>query len=519
MLYRRLTTWLALLLLAIPTAAIAGGLQSRVQRLLQSSGLGQTRVAILVVDLDSGQQLAEIRSIEPMIPASNMKLLVSAAALQTLGPDYVFRTELRLIRPPDWRQFSGLVVADAQFSPEDGPVLVVRGDGDPAFCDPKVMRQHNMSIEQLLQTWAEAVRKAGVTRLQRLVVDDRVFDRQLAHPSWPADQMNMAYCAQVAGLNVNNNCLDIYVEPTQRDQTPHVNISPFAPFLSASNRAVTGASDTFWISRKPQTNELTYWGQVKNRRTAPFRVTMHNPPMFFAQLLAHHLGQVGISVASIHLPNPDDLLPDGEALFAVQTTLPTVLARCNKYSQNLFAEALLKRIGRRLTGSPGSWDNGAAAVRAFLNQRIGPRGAAVVIADGSGLSRHNRVTARVLVDLLQSMHEDKVLGPALRQSLSISGVDGTLGKRFRRKLAGRIYGKSGYIDGVSCLSGYLVTGGPGAGGRVQFDGTGEHTIAFSFMFNGIKPPVYLHKIKKLQHELLEMIDGELARRQPASVGQ
>ena len=170
----------------------------------------------------------------------------------------------------------GFVTDESGFDPQEGPVLVVHGDGDPAFGDSKLMQQHNMDMEQLFDIWIDHVNKTGVKTIQSLIVDDRVFDRQLIHAGWPSDQLHMWYCAQVAGLNFNDNCLDVYVEPTQRGQTPRIHTLPSAPFLSPLNRAVTGKSDTFWISRKPLTNELTYWGQVKHYRDTPVRVTIHN---------------------------------------------------------------------------------------------------------------------------------------------------------------------------------------------------------------------------------------------------
>ena len=93
---------------------------------------------------------------------------------------------------------------------------------------------------------------------------------------------------------------------------------------------------------------------------------------------------------------------------------------------------------------------------------------------------------------------------------NVGGVDGTLRNRFRRNLAGRVYAKSGRIDGVSCLSGYLVLPGPpSVDGRVRFDGSGERTIAFCFLFNNIQPPVHVHKIKKLQENLINLISQEV----------
>ncbi len=500
----------SLLILSSTSWSLAGGLQLQIERVIRGAGLRETKVSVYVADADTGERLAAVNPIEPMIPASNMKLIITAAALHLLGPDFLFRTELRLLMPEDWREREGLVMADPDFRPRDGPILLVQGDGDPAFGDQTLLNRHNLDVEQLLNAWVEQVRATGLSSVQRLIVDDRAFDRNFIHPTWPADQLNMWYCAEVAGLNVNDNCLDVYVEPTLPRQSPLITIRPAVPFLRPMNRAATGNSDTFWISRKPGTNELTFWGQVKSR-SEPFYVTFHDPPLFFARLLAHRLEAAGIRVDAIGRPDWDDALPQGRVLHTVQTTLPLVISRCNKDSQNLFAEALLKRIGRQYTGAPGSWENGAAAIRAFLNHLIGPRSASVVVVDGSGLSRDNRVTAAVLVEILKKMHQDPQRKMLFRESLSVGGVDGTLRKRFKRGLSSRVFGKSGYIDGVSTLSGYLVmpTTVPADGGPAT---AGEDTVVFSFLFNGIKPPVYLYQIKSLQNELIKLIDKEMQTR-------
>jgi len=492
-----------------PALALAG-IQNQVHEIIRSAGLQETKVAIFVADLDNKNKLVAINIDEPMIPASNMKLFVTATALHVLGPDHVFRTELRLAEG-DGRMtqpHDTLNLATSKPTTDRGSILIVHGDGDPAFCDPKVLQTRNLDTEQLLQTWVQAIQDAGVKKVQRLIMDDRVFDRRFVHPTWPSDQLNMWYCAQVAGLNINTNCLDVYVEPTQLNQSPRIKVFPDSPFITTLNRAITGRKDTFWVSRKPHTNEFTFLGQVKNRRNAPVHVTLHDPPMFLGHLLGNRLEKVGIPVESIDRPARDELLPPTRTLHAVQTTLPLILQRCNKDSQNLYAEALLKRTGRKFTGSPGSWENGAAAVRTFLNRQIGARSAMVVVADGSGLSRKNRITTRVMIQLLQSMWRDTTHGPMFRESLSIGGQDGTLRKRFKRGLTGRVYGKSGHIDGVSSLSGYLVLPGKPAQNNRP-----ERTIAFSFIFNNIKPPIYVHRIKKLQNELIQLIDQHVASMQ------
>ncbi len=498
------STPIALLLALCLNAAAFGGLERQLQELIRGAGLQQTKVAAMVVDLASGEELAAINETDLMIPASNMKLVTSAAAIQLLGQGFVFRTALQLVEPKDWEGLDDMVLDGRGFDPTQGPVLVVRGDGDPAFGDPVLLKQQGTSTEQLLQDWVDAIRATGIKRFQRLLIDDRVFDRHFTHPTWPRDQLNMWYCAQVAGLNINNNCLDVFVEPTSTHQSPRVRIAPAASFLRPLNKAVTGKKDTFWISRKPHTNEVTYWGQVKTRRSAPIRVTVHDPPLFFARLLAHRLEEAGITVGSIGRPGWDDPLPVGQTLRVVENPLPVILARCNKDSHNLFAESLLKRVGRQFTGAPGGWQNGPAAVRAFLNHAIGAQGAEVMIADGSGLSRDNRITPRTLVGLLQYMYQDQTLGAPLLDSLAVGGQDGTLRKRFKKKMAGRVYGKSGYIKGVSCLSGYLIIPSPDG---VDGEQPGQ-AIAFSLLFNEIKPPIYVHRIKNIQEQMIRIIDQE-----------
>lgn len=496
-----LTMLVGLIITACPGLAWAG-LEGRVREVLLAADLRETQVAVLAVDLTSGEELAAIDADEPMIPASNMKLITSAAAVHILGLDYTFRTQLRLIHPRQSAPPPGAVPGDS--GQDTHATLVVVGDGDPGFCDPVLLDEHEWDVEQLLGVWTRAIREAGVQRVGRLIVDDRVFDRQLVHPDWPKDQLHKWYCAQVAGLNFYDNCLDVYPEPTKLGYSPRMTVLPAVPFLNPASRATTGNSDSFWISREPRTNKLTLWGTVKHQRATPVQVTVHDPPMLFAKILADRLGQIGIEVDQISRPQWEDRLPEGQTLHVVQTTLPVVLRRCNKDSQNLFAEALFKRIGRKFTGSAGSWENGAAAVRFFLQDQLGAHGAAVTIKDGSGLSKENRVTARVLVELLKKTYQHPDVWPVMRDSLSVGGEDGTLRRRFKRGGRGRVYAKSGYVKGVSALSGYLVVPPPSQDGGEPHEPS--RVIVFSCLFNGIKPPVYVHKVKKVQEDLIRIFE-------------
>jgi len=479
----------------------AGSLDGSIAQLLEGRDLRGARFAVCVIDADTGEVLAALGADEPMIPASNMKLLTTSAALDVLGKDFVFRTELGVTDPVDTGG-----AAD----------LIIKGDGDPALGDPVLLAEYGMTAQGLLDQWVLAVKEAGVTSVRQLIVDDGVFDRPGVHPSWPIGQLNQHYCAQVAGINFHDNCLHVLPSPgTTRGAGPAISLYPQSPFLKTYNNATTGKSDSFWVDRKAGTNELTFRGTVKNKFYTPVRVTLNDPPIYLAQLLSVRLAQEGIEVAEITRPSTETQEqppPPTHTIYRSQTLLSAVLKRTNRDSQNLFAEALLKRMGFALTGSPGNWENGPAAVRHALSKRMGTHASGAIIVDGSGLSRDNQVTARVLAELLYSMHNDPELSETFKASLSYVGKagdgkrqgDGTLSKRFRKLPKGRwVYGKSGYIRSVSSLSGYLVITDPDDASKAV------RTLAFSFLFNGFAPPISNRDLKVLQDQMVVLIDEQV----------
>lgn len=475
---------MVLLTCVLTPAAHAQTLTAQLSELVRSADLGQTTYAFCVIDLDDRRMLANVGADQPMIPASNMKLVTTAAALATLGPDFVFTTELGVAEPVE---------------PGKGPRLIVVGDGDPAFGDPVLLQQHGYKVDDLLEQWVEAIKRTKHTRFAELLIDDRVFDHVFAHPTWEiGDQVTMSG-AQVAGINFHRNGLNITVTPTAQGQSPIVRLFPDAPFLPTVNRAVTGPRDDFRRDRKMGTNQITFSGQIKNRQSAPYFIAIHDPSMVFAGILRHQLELAGIKVDAIRRLDDDEVAPGYQPIHRYTTTLELVINRTNRDSQNMFAESLFKRVGRAVTGEPGSWDNGAAAIRLFLNERLGTSASAITLTDGSGLSRNNRVTAQLLAELLASMSRDRQLATLYRDSLARGGTSGTLNDRFRNFDAD-VYGKSGYIRGVSSLSGYLNV--PAAVGRH------ERHFAYSIIFNNYRSPTSNSDLKALQERMLRaVVDG------------
>ncbi len=384
------------------------------------------------------------------------------------------------------------------------PELLIIGDGDPALADPTLLAAQGLTPDDVLDLWVQHTVDTGHRRFARLVIDDRIFDRQFLHPNWPTDQLNRDYCAQVSGLNFNNNCLRVLPVPAEgAGFAPTVQVYPFWPQLQTINRAVTGSDDAFWITRDPAANVFTFRGKVRNRRTEPFDTPLYDPPMVVGQLLAHRLEKAGIKVAEVTRLDDQAPQPAHRVLHEVRTTLASVVDRTNQDSENLFAECLFKRLGHQLSGAPGSFDSGSAAIRIFLQQRLGSRlnTALSIASDGSGLSRDNEVTARLLVEVLRYMRRDPALDAVYRPSLSQAGRNGTLTKRLDG-LTAEVHAKSGYIRGVSTLSGYLVY--PPAGNRRR-----ERVYAFSMLFNNFPSNVSNAQVKDTQDRLLKLFDEQI----------
>jgi D-alanyl-D-alanine carboxypeptidase/D-alanyl-D-alanine-endopeptidase (penicillin-binding protein 4) len=481
---------------ATPCAALpAGDLAGDVGGLVRTAGLGKAEVTVSVRDVASGQGLVAIDADRPMLPASNMKLLTTAAALDLLGADFRFSTRLLL--------------------DEEARRLVVLGDGDPGFGDPELLAStvhrrpdgsaaEGLDVEDLLSIWATAVADAGVRRIDEIVVDDRIFDRERVHPRWPEDQLNRHYCAAVSGVNFHGNCLHLTPSPIGGRAVPGP-FSPDAAWVRLENRATarSGAKDrqTVWIghgSRTAGSEGFTLFGNVLATPVEPLRVTVADPAEFLGRLLSDRLRRRGVEVGSVRLARADEsheTLPD--AAPPVETPIATSLARANVDSSNLHAEALLKRLGTARSGRPGSWANGTTAIREVLRRRTSSDLlGGVEISDGSGLSRGNRVRADLMTALIASLATDPRIGEAFRDSLAVGGETGTLETRFgNNDLAGCVVrAKSGYIRGVSCLSG-LVEAPDG------------RALAFSVLCNEVRS---VRDAKRLQERIVERLARELA---------
>ncbi|MCH8823358.1 MAG: D-alanyl-D-alanine carboxypeptidase/D-alanyl-D-alanine-endopeptidase [Planctomycetes bacterium] len=477
-------------LLTVAAQAVAD-LRDDVLLAIRVADFRDATVGVSVRDAESGSELVSINADDLMIPASNLKLFTTGAALHVLGPQFEFKTQLLL----------------------DGDKLIVVSDGDPGFGDPQLLRimAHDgitgYDVEQFMAIWVDSVVEAGIKVISEVVVDDRVFDRNFIHPDWPKDQLERHYCAQVSGLNFHLNVFYFYPRLSNKVR-PNINYYfPKAPWLEIINRGTTRRGpderDSAWVSRKPGTNDLTFHGNVKGTYRKPVRVTCNNMPDFFAHLLMDRLQKAGVQVSAARTIMSHETKSQGQQIGPViLTPISTVITRCNRESVNLYAEALLKRVGHEVTNEPGSWENGTAIVRHTIHNRLGNPNLAkqIRISDGSGLSRDNRVAAQTMTAWLNTFHHDEIAGEMFIKSIAIAGREGTVRNRFRNEedLHGaEVRAKSGYINNVSCLSGYVT----------MPDGQRK---SFSILVNGLRGNDALSHAKKMQERIVSAIAWNMA---------
>ena len=426
-------------------------------------------IAARVIELPSGRELYARKPDRPMMPASNGKLANDASALDHFGPSHHFMTYLAM---------------------DQGDLWLI-GTGDPGCGDEDIAGKHVSKTMTLLDRWADALKARGITHVTgKLYFYDGTFDDQWIHPTWNSGYLTDWYAAPITGLTFNDNCIDTTLFPTKPGQPARYEVVPPTSLARIVNNALTGSGGDSGIERDPQANNFTLHGIVSAKSRLESK-PITDPGAFFADALRTLLASHGTvidgptqraprEVAKTKWPELTDVQLDRQSpdafddrLVALNATaMADVMSRVNKNSQNLFAEGICKMQGRDWNlahgkDEPGSWAAGGEAIHDFL-RRNNIDDSHYVLVDGSGLSRDNRVTARLITDLFALMSKHRY-AQEFHDSLTICGQDGTLKNRMI-DIAGCVRGKTGSIGGVRSLSGYATT-------------RSGATLAFSFMFN------------------------------------
>jgi len=453
---RVLFVFAALWVLACGSYLAAASPEARIRAIFGQYNIKDHMIGVVLADQATGQVLVDIHGSEQKIPASTAKLFTTAAALHTLGPDFAFQTRLY----------------------GKGDAVLLEGRGDPNLSG----RLHNDDALVPFRTMIQDAKKQGLAQnLETLLIDDRYFDDVWTHPDWPAQQHARWYCAQVGALSFNDNCLLIKVASRPRTglaaqfsclpPTGYANITnqclitdkhkkhsiAFARTLGTNQIKISGR---FWIKAKP----YKAW------------VTIHDPGMFSGAVFKETFAREGISLKNpVRRVGRDEAFDKREQLAEWRSDLKETIRICNKRSQNFYAEQIFKTLGAEQFNI-GTFSTGARAVSESL-QDLGVSLDLFVIQDGSGLAASNRAAPMGIVQLLLAMSRHSQSRTFI-QSLPTNGEpETTLRSRMKDSEKEKIHAKSGHINKVNCLAGYLETP----------DG---HTLVFAIMVNGFTVPSY-----------------------------
>jgi len=463
-----------------PPGRSPAALREDLEEILRQADLGNTVTAVRVLDLGRPGEPSRATTLysrlpdRPLIPASNMKLMVTAACFDRLGPDWRLRTHVGRAPSPRGRGTWDLAVI---------------GGGDPNLSG----RFWGGDTVGAFRQWARVLKGRGLTKVERVVLDDTLFDATLVHPNWPADQRATWYEAPVNALPINDNCVNVHVAPGQAGGTARVRLEPPGSGIRLSGRIRTVASKEahrYSLERFVDPDGVMrihadggFWAGAPER--VEYRA-LADPTQVFGNALVYALRAEGIQAAG-PVVRAKLTTPRGAAIRVFRcdlvhtSRLDATVAVANTRSQNLYAECLLKLLGayaltpKVTTPKPprqGSWESGRQELARWLSAR-GVPAAGCVFDDGSGLSRRNRLTVFTLTQVLALM--ERLHGERFRRTLALAGdPEGSLRRRMRDTPAeGRVRAKTGYVAGASALSGYAETDS----GRL---------LAFAILMNGFK---------------------------------
>jgi D-alanyl-D-alanine carboxypeptidase/D-alanyl-D-alanine-endopeptidase (penicillin-binding protein 4) len=405
---------------------------------LQKKGLTHAAVSFKAVDLSNEQTIAAFNETMAAIPASNMKIVTTATALDTLSENFRFQTELT---------YDGAI--------EDSVLngnLYLKGSGDPTLGSEFMIGDK----EGFLRECLSALRKAGIKNVEGdIVVLDQLFGYEGVYPTWMLEDINTYYAPGIYGISIFDNIYRIYLQSYQPGTRVKIrSINPEIPGLEITNdlMASQSGSDRSHISGLSSSFEKRLYGTIPANRTSyVVKNPIPDPGLFLADYLYKFLGKHNIAIKGKATTfRFTQKLPENDQVITViqSPRLPAIIRETNVKSNNHYAEHLYKKL----------------CTLDSLNisdywERRGLDGTSLLMVDGSGLSATNAVTADFLTGILLYMYKKEGTMGAFYQSLPVAGKDGTVNTFLKKTpLEGKVRLKSGAISHVQSYSGYVEKG-------------------------------------------------------------
>lgn len=426
-----------------------------IRDVLESPGIAQMHVGVLAVDAATGRTLFSHNAERKFVPASNQKILVTAAAMTMLGPDHRFRTEV-------WATGTG----DGSYLDGD---LVVVGSGDPTLSG-----RYWTSGTAALEALADSLHATGLEYVAgALFVDVSAWDSTTVGPTREVEDLRYAYGSTGGAFAIDEGEIEIVVQGGHAAGWPaQVRWSPVGtPDYVRSELKTSTPDSTTRVTPHylPETRQLVLEGSVRLGSVDTLSFALRDPVRQASAALAIAVERAGIeleggwevkwtkgeSVGSGCLTGALERCASAYRLTALESPpLSTLVAGILEPSQNWMTEQLLRALPA-LYGEEGNWSEGVDLVEAFLVEHVGVDTLAVSARDGSGLSAYNLVTPQALVRVLDFMRR----GPFAAEYRAALAEPGEAGSSLEQRLIdleGRLFAKTGTISNVNSLSGFLV---------------------------------------------------------------
>lgn len=412
------------------------------------SSLVNASVSLCVADAESGDVLIDSNSGISLTPASVMKLITTAAALELLGPDYTFKTMIGYTGTLNkrWGRLKGNII--------------ITGGGDPALGSKYFPDQY----KDFIGNWSAEIKKLGIKRIKgRVIADDSYYDYQPVPGKWLWEDTGNYYGAGAYGISVFDNTYEIHFRtyfensiPVIKEIIPGECSSELSNLLTAS-----GSSDEGYIFAAPYSSKGWIAGTIPiNRDDFVLKASISDPPLLLARMVNDKLKAGGIKITG----NPSTIrtekkyMPEKVMTIAEINSphLAEIIEVLNHESVNLFAEHLIKELGKKFKNK-GSTESGAKVITEFLkNSGINTNG--MFIEDGSGLSPLDAINTRELVRLLVFMKSKGKYFSEYFASLPDAGKEGTLKNYFKDPIFDmNLRAKSGSMTRVRSFAGYFTT--------------------------------------------------------------
>jgi D-alanyl-D-alanine carboxypeptidase/D-alanyl-D-alanine-endopeptidase (penicillin-binding protein 4) len=417
-------------------------------RFLSDSTMVHASVSFCVIDADSGNSVFEYNSGKSLTPASVMKLITSSAALELLGPEYHFHTEIGYTG--NFNKRTGRLNGD----------IIIKGGGDPALGSGNFDEYY----DSFPGKWIDEIKNLGIKKINgRVISDDSYYDYIPVPAKWLWEDEGNYYGAGAYGISVFDNTYEIHLNTASDTTAPVITkIRPEECRIALANwLEASGTANDGFVFAAPYSTSGWLAGTVPaNQNDFVLKASITDPPLILAKIVDNKLKAAGIRISGTPSTTRLQQASTAKKIITideiVSPPLKEIITVLNHESVNMYAEHLLKELGKIFMDT-GSTDAGLKVLTEFL-RNAGIDRSGMFISDGSGLSPVNAINARGLADLLLYMKRSGRYFDDFLNSIPYAGKEGTLKNYFSDQVFdSRLKAKSGSMTRVRSFAGYLKT--------------------------------------------------------------